>query len=262
VSRLHRYTTQLQAGLGLIPETTRLLGVWQPGMVGQDLLNTALASGQFPISARRLRNIIIEAFAPRYLIDESRPARLLKALVGHISASELRQILFLYTCRANQVLGDFVREVYWPRYTAGDVAVSKEDSITFVRRAVADGKTTTKWSESTIVRVSRYLLGACADFDLLGPMRAGQRSISAFRISPTAASVLAHDLHFMGLGDNTLVRSPDWNLFGLPEPEDVLAELKRLALRGEVIVQSAGAVTHIAWKATSIEEHAHVLAQG
>jgi hypothetical protein len=51
-------------------------------------------------------------------------------------------------------------------------------------------------------------------------------------------------------------------LFGLTEPEDVLAELKSLALRGELILQSAGTVTHIAWKASSLEEHVNGIAQG
>ena len=53
----------------------------------------------------------------------------------------------------------------------------------------------------------------------------------------------------------------DWELFGL-EPADVLQELKRLALRGEIIVQSAPAVTQIGWKYKSMEELAHVLAEG
>ena len=43
-----KYTTQLQAGLGLVSETLRLLAVWQPGMAGQDLLKAALVSGHFP----------------------------------------------------------------------------------------------------------------------------------------------------------------------------------------------------------------------
>ncbi len=51
------------------------------------------------------------------------------------------------------------------------------------------------------------------------------------------ASILAHDLHFRGVGDNALLRSPDWQLFGL-EAEDALGELRRLSLRGELIVQS------------------------
>jgi hypothetical protein len=108
--------------------------------------------------------------------------------------------------------------------------------------------------------MGRYLLGACADFGLLGAMKAEARSISTFRITPLVASILAHDLHFAGLGDNAVVRSEDWALFGL-ESEDVVGELKRLSLRGELIVQSAGSVTHVAWKCKSMEDLANGIAQ-
>jgi hypothetical protein len=257
-----KYTTQLQAGLGLVRETTKLLEIWQPGMIGQDLLKAALTSGHFPtMSARRLRNIIIEAFCPRYLVEGSEPAGLLKSLAGLLPKGEMRSLFFLYTCRANPILGDFVRQVYWARYAAGGDVVSKEDVLTFILSAVANGKTTSRWSESTIIRMGRYLLGACADFGLLGAMKAEARSISTFRITPIVASILAHDLHFRGLGDNAIVRSEDWALFGL-ETEDVVGELKRLSLRGELIVQSAGSVTHVAWKYKSMEDLANGLAQG
>lgn len=256
------YTTQLQAGLGLLPETVRLLELWKPGMTGQDLLRHALGSGHFPtMSARRLRNIIIEAFAPRYLVQNGmQPAVILKILAGRIAQSDLRQTMFLYTCRANPILADYVREVYWGRFAAGGQAVTKGETTAFIRRAVGGGRTTTPWSESTIIRVSRYLLGACADFGLLGAMKGNARAIAPFRISSATTSLLAHDLHFRGLGDNAVLRHEDWGLFGL-EPADVLQELKRLALRGEIIVQSAAAVTQIGWKYKSLEECAHGLAE-
>ena len=242
------YTTQLQAGLGLLTETVRLLELWKPGMSGQRLLQLALESGAFPtISARRLRNIVIEAFAPRYLVDAAQPARVLKILLGRISQMDLRQLFFVYTCRANPILADFIREVYWQRYTAGAQAVSKEEARSFIRRAVGRGRTTTRWSESTTVRVSNYLLGTSADYGLLGPIRANARNIIPYRITPVTASVFAHDLHFRGLGDGALLHRAEWVLFGL-EPADVLQELKRLALRGEIIVQSAATVTQIGWK--------------
>lgn len=79
------YTTQLQAGLGLTGETARLLSLWEPQMSRQDLLAVALSSGVFPsVSARRLRNIVTEAFAPRYLTDDDAPARILKAIMRRI----------------------------------------------------------------------------------------------------------------------------------------------------------------------------------
>jgi bacteriophage exclusion system BrxA-like protein len=254
------YTTQLGAGLGLIAETVRLLDLWESGMSAQGLLRLALESGAFAtISARRLRNIIIEAFAPRYLVDGAQPARLLKILQGQIPQLDLRQILFLYTSRANPILADFIQEVYWQRYGAGAQAVTKNDARIFIRGAVGRGRATTRWAESTIIRVSNYLLGICADYGLLGTMRADARAIIPFRMTPVTTSVLAHELHFRGLGDSAVVHHSEWGLFGL-EPADVLQELKRLALRGEIIVQSAAAVTQIGWKHKSVEELAHVLA--
>jgi hypothetical protein len=173
---------------------------------------------------------------------------------------ELRSLFFIFTCRANRILGDFVRQVYWVRYAAGAGAVSKDDTRAFIVSAVSNGRTTSCWSESTIIRMCRYLLGACADFGLLGAMKAEARPISTFRITPSVASILAHDLHFRGLGDNAVVRSEDWSLFGL-ETDDVVAELKRLSLRGELIVQSAGSVTHVAWKYRSMEDLANGITQ-
>ncbi|TIL80408.1 MAG: DUF1819 family protein [Mesorhizobium sp.] len=257
-----KYTTQLQAGLGIVPETLKLLAVWEPSMTGNDLVKAALAAGDFPgMTARRLRNLILEAFRPRYLVDGGMPARLLKAISGTIPKEDFRSLCFLFTCRANIVLADFVRQVYWPLYSAGGSSISKEDSLRFVSSAVSDGRTTSRWSESTVVRVASYLLGACTDFGLLGPMKGGVRQLSTFRITPNVVSVLAHDLHFRGIGDNSLLRHADWTLFGL-EAEDALGELKRLSLRGELIVQSAGGITQVSWKHKSMEELADVLSEG
>lgn len=254
------YTTKLQAGLGLIPETQSLLDLWQPGMDSSALLQTALSSGEFPtMTARRLRNIVSEGFAPRYLTNGAEPAKLLRTLSGNVSSQAQKQLLFLFTCRANNILADFVREVYWARYAAGSSVVSKDDAVEFVEAAVSDGKTTTRWSESTIRRVSSYLLGACADFGMLGPIKVGARSIQTFRPTHLITSFLAHDLHFRGHSDNAVLKHDDWALFGL-DPDDVLAELKQLALHGELILQSAGGVVQIAWKNKNIEELANDIA--
>ena len=54
------YTTQLQAGLGLVNETKTLLDLWSPGMSAVQLYQIALESGRFPtVTARRLRNIVV-----------------------------------------------------------------------------------------------------------------------------------------------------------------------------------------------------------
>jgi hypothetical protein len=254
------YSARLSTGLGLVSETQRLLELWQPGMTATVLAAAAMEAGTFPsLSARRVRNIVIEAFGLRFLVEDAQPARFLKAVQGRISTTDFRHLLFVYTCRANPVLADFVRDIYWTRYAAGLDAVPKEDALAFVTRAVADGKTRMRWSETNILRVSQYVLGACADFGLVGTMRAAGRPILPFRITPVVASFLAHDLHFRGLGDNAVVQHPEWMLFGL-HPGDVLNEVKRLASDGQFILQSAGGSVHIAWKLKSMEELPDVLA--
>lgn len=260
MSQQRYYTTQLQAGLGLLEETRQLLQVYQPGMSASQLYEAALASGRFPlVTARRLRNIVVECFAPRYMCDPYVAARL-KSLVDHFTTAELNQLLFIYTARANLVLADFVREVYWARYSAGRNDLQLEDARTFVNNSVREGKTQKPWSETTIKRISSYLMGCCADYGLLTTTGRNQRSIAAYRILPKVAAYLAYDLKFSGLGDNQIVSSSDWDLFGL-ERTDVRDQLKRLSLQGLLIFQAASDVVHIGWTYKSMEELIDVIAQ-
>lgn len=260
MSQQRYYTTQLQAGLGLLEETRQLLQVYQPGMSASQLYEAALASGRFPlVTARRLRNIVAECFAPRYMRDPHVAARL-KSLVDRFTAAELNQLLFIYTARANLVLADFVREVYWARYSAGRNDLQLDDARTFVANSVREGKTQKRWSETTIKRISSYLMGCCADYGLLTTTGRNQRSIAAYRILPKVAAYLAYDLKFSGLGDNQIVSSSDWDLFGL-ERADVRDQLKRLSLQGLLIFQAASDVVHIGWTYKSMEELIDVIAQ-
>ena len=256
------YTTQLQAGLGLVNETKTLLELWSPGMSASQLHQVSLESGRFPnVTARRLRNVIAECFAPRYLTSNGAPARHLKSLLGAIAGPDLNQLMLIYTSRANPILGDFIRDVYWARYAGGYAEVSNEDARAFVERAIDDGKTAKRWSESTMRRVSAYLTGCCADYGLLERGQRSSRRILPLRVSSIASAYLAYDLHFAGLGDNAILTHLDWQLFGLAR-EDVLEEFKRLSLKGLLIVQAAGDVVRISWMQANMEALCDVLSQG
>jgi hypothetical protein len=86
------------------------------------------------------------------------------------------------------------------------------------------------------------------------------RRILPYRIAPAVVTYLAYELHFRGLGDNALLTHEDWPLFGLAR-EDVLEELKRLSLRGLLMVQAAGDVVRLTWKLPSMEKLCDVLTQ-
>ena len=253
------YTTQLQAGLGLIEETQTLLDLWVPGMDTQGLFNAALDSGDFPhVTARRLRNIVAECFSPRYLTPKPSPAMWLQTLNHRVSSRALNQLCFVYTARANLILRDFVTQLYWERYASGYTEISTEDSTEFVHRATYDGKTKKMWSETTIKRLSSYLLSACVDYQMLQPFNRSARQITPIRIDPCTTIILAYDLHLKGIADNNLINHPDWHLFGL-QPEDVRDELKRLGVSRFWIIQTAADVVSISWAYKSMEEVVDVI---
>ena len=254
------YTTQLGAGLGLVDETKLLLSLYKPDMTITDLYEKSLNSGLFPmVTARRLRNIIAECFSPRYMKTDA--ARCLKPLAETLSASSINQLFLIHTAQANIILQDFICEVYWDRYSSGRDELTSDDARNFVNFAVREGKTTKPWAESMIKRVSSYLVGCCADYNLLSSGRSSKRTIQPVRIHLSTSLYLAYWLHFKGLADNALINHHSWKLFGL-EPTDVREELKRLAKNGWVIVQSAGDVTRISWQMKTMEEVIDVVTQG
>lgn len=256
------YTTQLQAGLGVIQETGILLNLWTQGMSAKQLYKEALESGFFPcMSARRLHNLITECFAPRLLKNDGKPAAYLKCLISALNQREIEQILFIYACRANTILEDFICNFFWPHYSSGRDVITNQEAREFVVRANQQGLTTKFWSESTIRRVSAYLTGACADFGFLERGSKSTRKILSTKIEQNVATVLAYDLHFSGLGDNTLAYHPNWALFGMGH-HDVVAELKRLSLRGILVVQTAGEMIRIGWQCKNSEELSRAISQG
>src|SRR5205809_7791190 len=83
--RMHaekNYTSQLGAGLGMIPETMDLLRLWEPGLTPLQLADRAVELGLFSrTTARRARNLTLEMFAPRYLANQGAAASLIKVLL-------------------------------------------------------------------------------------------------------------------------------------------------------------------------------------
>ena len=249
-----KYTTALAKGQGIIEETLTLLRIWKPGMSAQGLVEIAVREGVLRrATAKRTHDLIIEAFAPRYLIDNGRPARQLKALLETGADSrELTQLFFIYTARTNAILKDFVREVYWGKYSAGATYITRKDALSFLEGGYSLGKLPKKWSEKMMLRVASYLGGCLADFHLIENRKTSNRKLSPFRISSLTTLYLTHELHFSGNSDNAIPDQPDWKLFGL-EKIEIIRELQRVA-NDHFILQSSGELLRFSWKYNSMEE--------
>jgi len=250
-----RYTTQLQAGLGMISETLALLRLWEPGMLPAHLSDRAIEEGLFSrATARRARNIVIEMFAPRFLGDGGEVASRLKVLLDHrISQDVLAQLFFLQTARAQRIFKDFVIKCYWPKYSTGALSLGKEEAEKFILRALDNGHMEKRWSDSTRDIMAARLMGCCHDFGLLASNRGQNRPIQRFAIRAEVALYLAHDLHCAGISDMGLIQHEDWRLFGM-EGRDVIRLLKNLGHDGHLFIQSSADLVQISWKYRSMGE--------
>jgi hypothetical protein len=248
------YTAALAKGHGITDETMALLAVWELGMSARQLAKVALEEGMLGrATAKRVEDLVIEVFAPRYLVDHARPAKQLKALLDTgVNSSNLSQLFLVYTARANAVLHDFICDVYWDKYSAGASHITTQDAYLFLEIAYNLGKLPKKWSDKMTSRVASGLCACLADFDLLEQGRKRKRAITPIRVQPITSLYLAHDLHFAGHSDNGILDNPDWQLFGF-EGLEVVRELQRVS-SDHFILQYSGDLLRISWKYQSMEE--------
>jgi len=180
------YTTNLSKAQGMVAETFELLELWEPGMTVGELKARVRATGALGKATQvRVDDLVGRAFAQRYLIDGGKPAQWLRnLLLKRVSRGLLRQLILIYTARANLILHDFIREVFWLKYSSPTGEVTKQDARDFIDRAVNRGALEKRWSESMVERVTRYLLGTLADFELIASNHFGKRQIRPLFIMP------------------------------------------------------------------------------
>lgn len=226
VTGVQQYTTNLSKAQGMVAETFELLEIWEPGMTVVELKASVRATGALGRATQvRVDDLVGRAFAQRYLVEAGNPARWLRhLLLAKAPRGLLRQLMLIYTARANRILHDFISEVFWLKYASRAGEVTKQDARDFVETAVSRGALEKRWSDTMVERVTRYLLGTLVDFELITSNQYGQRQIRPLSILPETVVFLAHEFRFAGTDNQEIVRHPDWALFGLL-PADVIASL-------------------------------------
>lgn len=248
------YTIGLAKGQGMVSETMLLLREWRRGMTASALRKKVVEEGLIPkATAYRTSDIVTRVFAPRYLRDNGEPAARLKRLVEHgMSREKLTQLFLIYTAREHLILHDFIRDVFWKHYHAGARTLQRQEALDFLRSARAMGRISKPWSDSVILRVTRYLLSCLTDFKFTRDLPRGQREILPFTLLTSTTVYLAYDIHFRGVNENSILEHPDWSLFGLDRTA-VVRELRRAA-EGHFIVQYSGELLRLSWKHRTMEE--------
>ncbi len=164
------YNIELGKGTGLIQETLSLLELYEFGVSKEDFAKKVIESNSLVKSSeRRINDIVKVVFYKRYVKNNPEvPLYLRQLQERYMSLDQLIHLLLLYTARANRILFDFIREVYWKKGNqVTKPTIKSEDVKDFIKEAIKYGKIDRKWSEGTQVRVASYIIAALIDFRLI-----------------------------------------------------------------------------------------------
>jgi hypothetical protein len=245
------YNSNLLKGTGLIQETLVLLEAYDPKESSLDFQKRVVSTGILSKSTdNRVIDIVRNVFADRYLGYEIEVPVFLKDMRdNYVSIDVITQLFYLYTCRANPILGDFVREIYFPLASKSFVKLKSTDPKDFIRDALSDGRIPTSWSPSTISKVSEHMIASLIDFNLIER----NKTILPYRIIDLSANYLLHELHFRGFSDNDIWKHKDWELFDL-NPSEVIRTIERISFYGSFIFQFSGEILKLSWNYKTMEE--------
>lgn len=247
---LSKYNSKLLKGTGLIQEMLVLIQEYE-GEDIKDFSERIVSEGVLAkATEKRASDIVKLVFADRFMSYDINVASYLHMMrENYVSMDVMTQLFYIYTCRANLILKDFIQTVYFPFINKGYQKLEAEDPKNFIRDAITDGRIPKPWSQSTINKVSEHIIATLIDFQLIER----NKSIVPFRIQDLTANYLAHELHFRGVSDNEIWTHEDWKLFGI-EPLEVVKILERISFQGTFVLQFSGEILDLSWKYKSMKE--------
>lgn len=247
------YNSDLLKSTGLVQETLVLLNAYVPGQTKEAFSQEVLSADLLgKATQRRVDDIIRSVFFKRYIAPGEEVAGALNVLsANQVGMDVLTQLFFVYTSRANLILQDFVRSVYWLQVRNGQTKIRTSDPVDFIREAIREGRIAKVWAESTIRKVSEHIIACLIDFKLIEKNKA----IRAFLPLDASVNYLLHEMHFRGLADNQILRQPDWEALGL-SVEEVVRRIERLSIQGHFIAQYSGELLKISWMYSTLTDAA------
>ena len=257
-----RYTIAVCKGTAFLEETKALLRAWQPGESPTEFRHRVLREDLLGrMTAYRASDIVRRVFAWRFLRPDNRPAILLKRLIERGQPGQIfSDLCFLYAARNDDLIRDAVTHLYWPSLSEGRLHLSPAYVVEFLRQADQDGRVPEPWTEQVKLKVARGVLKALTDFGLLREIGRGKRELVHFRPADQTIVYLAHDIHFSGSTDASIIGHRDWALFG-SRSRDVASALDRLSGEGWWLAQIAGTLIRVTWKYASMEEVVDAIAR-
>lgn len=252
------YTSKIIKAGALIDDTKTLLANWDSDQTVRQNLNRFRNENIFGKATRSRIEDILVIFRQRY-IDNPNVINGLKVFVANPKLFEAtNRVLYFFAAKNDRLLYDAVTVYIASKKQQGYDEISVQMLIEWINQLVGDKKTTTEWSEKTILRCSQELLSTTRDFGVL--VGVNTKRIAPVYLPIEAFAFIAYYLFKeVGSGER-LLHHPDWKLFFLSEivVAHFLMEAHQLHL---LEYHVAGTVTRLTFPATNIEEYARVISE-
>lgn len=245
-----RFSTRIIKAGALLEDTRILLLKWdQAKSVERNLLLARTGNTLGKASRSRVEDIL-KIVRGRYFKENGAATCLQHLIKGRMSPEALDRILYYHAALADRLIYSFVADFLFDRHQHGDVRVTVEDVLQFIRLAVRQGRINPPWAEYTRLRVARGLLSALRDFRVLEG--AVQKRFAPVSLPLPAFVYVAFRLR-QRAGGIGLVRHPDWRLF-FCSPAEVDRLFIQAQQHGYVQYEALGEIVRIEFPYASLAE--------
>jgi hypothetical protein len=252
------YTSKIIKAGALLADTKTLLAHWDVATSAKENIERLRRENVFGKASRSRVEDILAIFRQRYLAEPTVTGALVTLVHNRFPTESTDRVLYFHAAKADPLLHDVITQVLVPLHAQGHVNVMVKDIRVHVARWVSQGKTSSRWSEPTLLRVVQGLLATIRDFGVL--QGAVNKRIAPSYLPVEAFAYVAFYLKRHRPSGARLLDDSDWKLFFLKR-EGVERFLVEAHQRGLLEFQAAGTVVRITFPTTSLEEYAYALAQ-
>lgn len=250
------YSSKIIKAGALLPDTKALLSAWDSDLSVSENLQRVRCQNLLGKTSRSRAEDILAIFRQRYLIEES-VALALSSIVKHQSNGNiLDRILYFHSVRADLLLRDVVTELLVPHWSRGVMDIDAQEIESTLRKWVEEGKTTGRWGDSTVRRVTQGVLSTLRDFGVLQGVV--NKRIAPAYLSVQAFAYIAFYLKQHQSSGAKLLDLVDWKLFFLPH-EGVERFFLEAHQHGLLEYHVAGSVTRLSFPVETLEEYVNVI---
>lgn len=257
-ARSEPYTTKIIKAGALLSDTRTLLSHWDSGQSVRDNLRRFREENIFGKASRSRVEDILAIFRQRYLKEEEVTRALVVLVQKRFPTASLDRILYFHAAKADPLLHDAVTEILLPRMGQGITDLDVLDLQHELSKWVAEGRTSSHWSEPTTRRVAQGLLSTLRDFGVL--QGAVNKQIAPAYLSTEAFVYIMFYLKQHQPSGAKLLDLPDWKLFFLSH-EGVERFLFEAHQKSLLEYHAAGTVTRMTFPTQTLEEYASVIAE-